>query len=105
LEKSWNGGVFDPIIIKLPRREGHTTVLAKLAKEMGDQAMVVTNSQDQAHYMLKNHGVECFTISQRPPRGLRMPKVVFIDNAWYCSQHDLREWAGAFPSSQFVLLG
>jgi hypothetical protein len=103
-ENPWMAGRYEPIAIKLPRMSGHTTVLARLAKEMGDHAFVVTDTLDQARFLRKNHGIEAFTITQTPPRGLQMPKVVFVDNAYYCSKRNLDEWMQAFPV-QFILLG
>ena len=104
-ESPWMMDRFEPIAIKLPRRSGHTTVLARIAKEMGDQAMIVTNDLDQARFMLKNHGVGAFAITQHPPKGLRLPKVVLVDNAYYCPKRNLDEWMQAFPGCQFILLG
>lgn len=104
-ENPWDANYREPIALKLPRRSGHSTVLATLAKEMGENAMVVTNDLDQARFLLKNHGVGAFSITQEPPRGLRMPKVVFIDNAYYCSKQRIDEWMKAFPTCQFILLG
>lgn len=103
-ENTWTESRYEPIAIKLPRLSGHTTVMAKLVKEMGDHAFVVTNSLEQARYIRHNHGIVAFTINQNPPRGLKMPRVVFVDNAYYCSKQRLEEWMQAYPV-QFVLLG
>jgi dihydroorotate dehydrogenase len=96
----------EPITLKLSRRSGHSTALADLVRELDTEAIVVTNTLDQAHHLVANHGLQnVFSVNQDPPRGKKLPKLVFIDNAFYCDQRRIIEWMRAFPGCQFILLG
>jgi len=98
----------EPICIKLSRRSGHTDAIIELAKtSYKNECLVVTNDNDNAWRIRMTSGgdVIASSISDQPPRGITMPKVVFIDNAFYCRTKEIDKWMNGCPGSQFVLVG